>query len=1572
MPTEIVDHGPTMTGGGQQIQSKDKDHQEAAATIYDITDACFDVLERLVSVSDTYPLPQLEPFISDEALCNESSRDIRGLRNSFAFWADYTGALAPVQASLDYRLQNHDQVKEMVIELLEMVERNLCRLEQSHEKDPRFSNTESRRTLSAVDSALDRLNFLARAIRKASVRSQEQDLLNFTNDEDKLFRKFAISYVKRKYPNARSSLREHMGNSIAAHRRVLLLKHQHASKLKLRRAPKPLYHQKVQQPPLATSKIEHLEIPVSKVFLHSQSSMAADSRITQASQMDGKRALQIIHQKPTLSIRSSGSFQPEDSTQMQYPDPPRINPGERYAQCPYCMEPLLEVDLLRGSKNKYWVNHVNQDLHPYICLFPRCTNSEFASRSEWSKHMAASHSKEWPRKVHATTWYCNLDHDTLDEFDNEEDWRKHMLTPSLHRSRSKLPTDTQLDALAVRKQQLALRDLYICPFCEDKPEQIEKLGDRGNPSDMEIILINHIAEHVKLLLLLALPALDSEVADDERKSATYENSSYKRLRNSDLSFRAPSGVFDMENISLTFDEYDGTPEAEGNTKPDFIGPEHVMKLVDNVDSVDGAEVDHDFALIPNTETSFSWDFILPEGWAWDRAYDSLKAEIPSIIEAYEKLLSGVMFADAPDPQNENVSRVIQYKPNTNMVTRRDMLHQIADRSLKHCGKSVDKTLLGHEIIPQHRIKDMAGIVRWAENHIKDTVRDLPYTSIIVAGVALVLPLLGNPNTVEAANQDGFIYIASRMRYYATLEPFLLFEDLKPDSKKDLSDRVVKLYKLIISFQARNILRFYGSRTNSFFLKDISYDDWDRRLQDIKDNSATIISNFSVSTVTPENNSDLLNSSQQTLKRLANEAEVSYTTLSSNLEAARKLDIEPQEWDSRKQCDERSSVLDELDVKEHIHGFKRYALLVGIDLYLNDGSRNLSSHGELPFHNLRGCINDVEALYTFLQDDYEFANISILTSSLPALGNQESATISPIEPQDRLPTFANIKAEFDNVYNRAVAGDFFFFHYSGHGSRLNRIRGSPLPSMTDPSLITVDFCCGQPAVRGWQLNEWLEKLNKKGIQVVVTLDSCYSNGSRRSTDDYMSFHTPIQRSLEPNLSIADQVAANSSEASQLVRRGVKLKAPWSINPDSFTIIAACGTGERAVEKVVDGKTYGAFTWELLECLRRVNGELVTYRTITDQLKMRLKDQNPETYGRDKLVFFGSHELIPATPLIVQLEGNKAIVPVGRAHGVNIWSEFRISWELVDATFSFNKVEELRCSGIITDNFSLLLRKVNQCVFPSRWSLGEKEPLRVYVDLAFGSGFRDQLQKQLKERIVGPIELLESTEYDVLRLDKLGEDDATIRGPAWLTGSDDPVGPLNLRYGNINELVTEAALALAHLARFRQILLLKAQRSSKPPFVVSIQPVNGNVANPHPLNQRFKFTFQNKSDEELYITVIIFRPEFSIEQLYPPRDYPQPIYKRQRKSFAFFLTPPNAPEWVQESRCYTFRRDIVRTLVTKGIRVSWKSLELPNIWDTSRMDPRKKQSSMRESSSVHGPETDWWSHDEEIVIGSAGSV
>ncbi len=79
----------------------------------------------------------------------------------------------------------------------------------------------------------------------------------------------------------------------------------------------------------------------------------AISKATQASKLDRRAVLQHIQRKPALSILSSTSSQQGFST-VEYPDPPLAQPDEAYVQCPYCLEPLPAVEMLKGTKDEFW------------------------------------------------------------------------------------------------------------------------------------------------------------------------------------------------------------------------------------------------------------------------------------------------------------------------------------------------------------------------------------------------------------------------------------------------------------------------------------------------------------------------------------------------------------------------------------------------------------------------------------------------------------------------------------------------------------------------------------------------------------------------------------------------------------------------------------------------------------------------------------------------------------------------------------------------------------------------------------------------------------------------------------------------------------------------------------------------------------------------------------------------------------------------------------------------------------------------------------------------------------------
>ncbi|KAF2963178.1 hypothetical protein GQX73_g10398 [Xylaria multiplex] len=514
----------------------------ADTALYDLTDKCYDAFERLVDADSSGEL-------HDDESPSAAPRDLLGLKNSFAFWVDYVGALAPVGASLDDRLAGNVEIKEMIIELLEMVERNIHQLERTELLQ---KGTEWDQSLSSIGAALDRLHFLAGAIRKASARKVygDETLLNFATDEELFFKNTAISYVKRKFPKARKSLREHLGITIAARRRVMSNKIRHERKLATRRTDNKSTFEEIEKP-IRSPSLAQLQTEPFKT----KEQGTAGTEFTRASKLDHSLVIKYIkREKPTLSIRSSGTSHQEDSVSEKYPPLPKIPPRERHVLCPYCREPL-DARNFRGSQAaEYWERHIDGDLQPYVCLFAQCLGEFPTRRSDWVLHMRMTHGIDWPRKVHCTTWFCDIGHTNIVEFDNEIDWRIHMRDPEKHPGRRKGPTDLQLRALAIKKQQFALRDEHVCPLCEEVPQKISVLGGKGNRDDVARVLEDHIARHIKFLSFLSLPNLEDELQDEAGSESTTPKGSQQQLLNPNSAPHPPSGFEDVETISLTFSD----------------------------------------------------------------------------------------------------------------------------------------------------------------------------------------------------------------------------------------------------------------------------------------------------------------------------------------------------------------------------------------------------------------------------------------------------------------------------------------------------------------------------------------------------------------------------------------------------------------------------------------------------------------------------------------------------------------------------------------------------------------------------------------------------------------------------------------------------------------------------------------------------------------------------------------------------------------------------------------------------------------------------------------------------------
>ena len=182
---------------------------------------------------------------------------------------------------------------------------------------------------------------------------------------------------------------------------------------------------------------------------------------------------------------------------------------------------------------------------------------------EWLSHMETIHSDEWNRKIHMSTWYCDVDHDEVVQFKDHPDFVSHMKVVTNHPKRPP-PTDLQVDALSRNKQILILREEeYCCPLCDCVPDSIEPVIRTGNfrSDDVKAQLNKHIADHVKTLAFISLPIPAQKTASD----SNFEDEDRRRLRRDCSAAEHLSGYdSDIRAISLSFIEDPQSPDPDIN------------------------------------------------------------------------------------------------------------------------------------------------------------------------------------------------------------------------------------------------------------------------------------------------------------------------------------------------------------------------------------------------------------------------------------------------------------------------------------------------------------------------------------------------------------------------------------------------------------------------------------------------------------------------------------------------------------------------------------------------------------------------------------------------------------------------------------------------------------------------------------------------------------------------------------------------------------------------------------------------------------------------------------------------
>jgi|GEM_PF-3812063 len=263
----------------------------------------------------------------------------------------------------------------------------------------------------------------------------------------------------------------------------------------------------------------------------------------------------------------------------------------------------------------------------------------------------------------------------------------------------------------------------------------------------------------------------------------------------------------------------------------------------------------------------------------------------------------------------------------------------------------------------------------------------------------------------------------------------------------------------------------------------------------------------------------------------------------------------------------------------------YAVLVGIDGYASP-------------NELRGCVNDIKAVESWLQQTYA------------ATGKLYIQRLTD-EDTGQLPNRANIIASFDH-FAKAGDNDICLFYFCGHGTNLS----DPPPFAGDSgtnavqALVCIDHGEGFSYVIDKELSYliWKATYGKPNLDFIAITDCCHSGTSTRSVETTEIILRTLD-TLEKSPLIDTYAGYNETingEKAYETTGSPDDKDNFSIQVKSGPHIhfAAALDSQKAGEIKVNGQSRGAFTYALLNSLQQKRS--LSYLQLLETARQKVKN------------------------------------------------------------------------------------------------------------------------------------------------------------------------------------------------------------------------------------------------------------------------------------------------------------------------------------------------------------------------------
>ncbi|KAJ2926726.1 hypothetical protein H1R20_g10359, partial [Candolleomyces eurysporus] len=316
----------------------------------------------------------------------------------------------------------------------------------------------------------------------------------------------------------------------------------------------------------------------------------------------------------------------------------------------------------------------------------------------------------------------------------------------------------------------------------------------------------------------------------------------------------------------------------------------------------------------------------------------------------------------------------------------------------------------------------------------------------------------------------------------------------------------------------------------------------------------------------------------------------------------------------------------------------WALIIGINEY-QDSDR---------MRKLKGATRDADAVNNYLQTDLRVPKDQIIN-----LRNGSA-------------TRGEIITAFKELRNnpRIQPMDPILIYFAGHGGESGN---SSAPNSKTQSLIPVDFS-PEKKVHPIPDRTVAALINgiaqKHGNNITVILDCCHSGSGTRGGLDDESTVRGCQLDDDAIPDHLDRDILKDSRAFDSDTRGLSIAKGFAVKDmRSHILLAACSANELAREDAVkrgqDSDARGRFTAALLELLREVSPNQITYSDVLIRIPS-INGQNPqcEGYHKNRFLFDKRVRATKFFAFEVNLGDKGYILEAGRAHGITDNAEFTL--------------------------------------------------------------------------------------------------------------------------------------------------------------------------------------------------------------------------------------------------------------------------------------------------------------------------